>query len=373
MRRDHAFSIAILLFVVMAVVPVAEAGLNVPAGYTVSSVLSVGPSDFLGGMDYLSGGDLIYFDGTEVQRYSGGTSTPLFNPPGTVFGSLVKVVGSSTIYLGESTNMAIYQVAAGGGGTQVATVNKSYDLENYGGELYVAYNPNSSPPPGGADARVARITLPGGSLDTIIGDTDGYSGPLTFDADGNLYYCMPNLSLGQPGVEGLYFFTRTQVTGALGSGELDLSDGDFLGDDLTGCYDMEYDDQVGRIFVTTSSDFTNQVEVYDVGTGNVSSWATKTSGTFWSTYLRFRPGSKPFTANNGPDAGVLSLVQNDTIYEIRPSEGGTPPWSAAPPVEAAVTGSADPRGSRVVNGLSLLLVPVATLLVGSLRRRRRGK
>jgi hypothetical protein len=321
-------------------------------------------------MDYLSSGELLYFNGTEVRKYSGGTSTPLFDPPGFVFGSFIKVVGTNTIYFGESTDMKIYQVSPSGGGTQAAVVQYNFDLENYGSELYVSYNASTSPPPGDPEAAVSKLTLPGGALDIILGDTGGFSGPVTFDPDGNMYYCVPNPNFGQEGVEGLYFFTRAQVTSAFGAGELTLGDGLDLGDDLTGCYDMEYDSQIGRIFVTTGNDFGNQIEIYNVGSGTVTTFATKTSGSFWSTYLRFRPGSNPFLADNGPNAGVLSVVQNETIYEMRPSEGGQG-CAAAPAVEAAELGSRTHRCSRVASALTPLFLPAFTVVFLTLRNRRK--
>ncbi len=302
----------------------AHAGLNIPAGYQLSGVLSPPQGSFLGGIDYLSNGSLIYFDGTAVRKYTG---TPpgdlLYDPPGTVFGSFVKVVSGTTIYFGESTDMKIYQIFTGGGGTYQATVQNNFDLENFGTELYISYNPTTYP-----HARVAKITLPGGTLDTIVGDTGGYCGPLALDASGSLYYCVPNPIFGQSPVTGLYRFSRAQVVSAFGPGELQLSDGQYLGNGLDGCYDMEYDNQLARLFVTTGNNFANQIQIYDTATGAVSLFASKTTGSWWSTYLRFRPGSKPFNPYNGPDAGVLTVVQNDTVYEIAPSQEQQP-WTEA--------------------------------------------
>ncbi len=370
MRNKTITGGATALLLILALAPGVQAGLSAPPGYGVSSVLSVSPTDFLGGMDYLSSGELLYFDGTELSKSSGGTSTPLFDPPGFVFGSFLKVVGGSTIYFGESTDMKIYQVASTGGGTEVAEIQYNFDLENYGSELYVSYNASTSPPPGDPEAAVARLTLPGGALDIILGNTGGHSGPLTFDGAGNMYYCKPNSTFGQPGVDGLYYFTRAQVAGAFGAGELALGDGVDLGDDLTGCYDMEYDNQYGRIFVTAGNDFTDQIEVYDVSSGTVSTFATKTSGTYWSTYLRFRPGSKTFLPNNGLDAGVLSVVQNETVYEIRPSQGGQA-CAGVPAAEAAEPGTGSHRRPTVANGFSLLFLPAVTVIFLALRNRRK--
>lgn len=341
----------------------ALAGLNVPSGYQLTGVLSAAPGNYLGGMDYLSNGSLVYFDGAVVRLYSG---TPpgvsLYDPPGTVFGSFVKVVQGSTIYFGESTDMKIYQIYPTGGGTYQTTVQNNFDLESFGSELYISYNPSSQP-----HARVAKITLPGGSLDTIVGDTGGWGGPVAFDASGNMYYCVPNPNFGQPGIGGLYRFSRSQVVGAFGSGELQLSDGQYLDDALDGCFDMAYDDQMGRLFVTTGNDFAAQIQVYDTTTGAVSLFATKTSGAFWSTYLRFRPGSRPFSPYNGPDAGVLSVIQNETVYEISPAEGQQP-WTQAASAEAAQIGQIQgPADSNVANRLLLVVVPALLILL--LRRR----
>ncbi len=352
-----------------------RAGISLPAGYHQGTLLSVPSSAYLGGIDYLSGGDLVYFDGEEVKRLTGSGPISLFDPPGTVWGAFVKVVGGDTIYFGESAESKIYSVSPSGGGSEVAQVQFNFDMENFGSELYVAYNASSSPPPGEPDAAVARLTLPGGTLDVIIGDTDGYSGPLTFDPDGNLYYCDPSPDFGVPGVNGLYFFTREQVTSAFGSGELTLADGEDLGDDLDGCYDMEYDPQVGRIFVSTGNDFDNQIQVYDVGSGTVSPFATKTSGHFWSTYLRFRSGTKAFLPDNGPGAGVLTVVQNGTVYEIRPNEGGgSSGWTGTPAAAAAGLDRAGYEDSRVANVFLFLLLPVCAGLAARrvLVRGRRG-
>ena len=297
----------------------ALAGFAVPPGYEVS-VVGIpdvpGSPGFLGGLDYLSGGALVYYDGYELLQYLGSGVASLYSPDPAVWGSFVKVGPSDTIYFGESLFSEILEIDPAGGATAVATVPGNFDLEFSGPDAFISHNPGWDP-----ENQVSLLDLDDESIDLIL-QTDSWSGPIAFDDDGALYYCRPNIDFGVPGSE-LYRFSPAQVDGAVGPDVLTFEDGELVTDEITGCYDMDYAPNAGgaALFVSSGSLFTNQVEKVDLSTGVVTPFVTDPDGTAWSTFVRFRPGANPFVAEGGRNAGVLTINQIESIIEIRPAGG----------------------------------------------------
>jgi len=305
------------LLLAAAHAPAALAGFEVPPGYEVTE-LGIpdvpGSPGFIGGLDYLSGGALVYFDGYDVLKFWQGSASSLFHPDPAVWGSFVKVDDADRIYFGESMMGEIYEIDPAGGTAVIAAVPGNFDLEFSGLGAFISHNPGWDP-----ENQVSIVDLEEATLDLIL-QTDGWSGPLAFDADDGLYYCRPGDIFGEPGAE-LYAFGPAQVASAIGPDVLALADGELVTDELTGCYDMTYAPDAGgeSLFVTSGSLFTNQVEKVDLSTGEIIPFVIDPEGVGWSTYVRFRPGSKPFVPDGGRDAGVLTVNQGESIFEIRPS------------------------------------------------------
>ena len=321
MRKKKA-TVAMMaaLLVALAHGAPAMAGFEVPAGYVATEIGIPdvpGSPGFIGGLDRLSGGALVYFDGYDVLKFWQAAATSLFHPDPAVWGSFVKVDESDRIYFGESMLGEIYEIDPAGGAAAIGAVPGNYDLEFGALGAFISHNPVWDP-----ENQVSLIDLEDASLDQIL-QTDGWSGPLAFDADGSLYYCRPTDLFGEVGAE-LYVFGPAQVAGAIGPDVLTLADGELMTDDLSGCYDMAYAPNAGgeSLFVTSGSLFDNQVEKVDLATGEIIPFVTDSEGTGWSTYVRFQPGVNPFVADGGPYAGALTVNQGESIIEIRPVSTG---------------------------------------------------
>ncbi len=315
-KKEATVAMMAALLVALAHGAPAMAGFEVPDGYVATEIGIPdvpGSPGFVGGLDRLSCGALVYFDGYDVLKFWQGAAASLFHPDPAVWGSFVKADESDQIYFGESMLGEIYEIDPEGGAAAIGAVPGNYDLEFGPLGTFVSHNPVWDP-----ENQVSLIDLEDASLDQIL-QTDGWSGPLVFDTEGVLYYCRPTDLFGEVGAE-LYAFDTAQVAGAIGPDVLALADGELVTDELTGCYDMAYAPNAGAesLFVTSGSLFTNQVEKVDLATGEIAPFVIDSEGTGWSTYVRFHPGVNPFVPDGGRNAGALTVNQVESIIEIRP-------------------------------------------------------
>jgi len=174
-------------------------------------------------------------------------------------------------------------------------LGSNYDLAfNSSGQAFIAADP------GWAGTKIYNFDLTNGTTDEIA-DIGGYSGPLAFDASGNLYY-------------GKGSFTGSQVNSALGTGTLDKTDWSVFATGLDSTSYFAFD-SAGDLF---SSSYTGSVtETNSLGSSNPFG-----NGTVPGT-LRFVPGSGNFEPGN-PDGGHLYVNTTDyglgqsTIFEVTP-------------------------------------------------------
>ncbi|RYD21636.1 MAG: hypothetical protein EOP88_10690 [Verrucomicrobiaceae bacterium] len=167
----------------------ATAALSFGAGYGGTNYHTAGGGDGIISFDWGSDNALYYSTSTSsftaggVYRHDGlSTSTIMAGSSSLFAGASVVSIGGS-IYFNDSTFsnvQRVHEYTIGSGTTTTATVT-NYSLGTNGTDLFIS----------GGDFSGTRLTwhpdgISGSTID--LGGVDGASGPLTFDASGNLYY-----------------------------------------------------------------------------------------------------------------------------------------------------------------------------------------
>jgi hypothetical protein len=297
------------------------AAASVPRGYTTSYTDLTIPTWF-GGFDYLPDGRLIISDSEDVFILDEqGTKAVVahFEEPG-LFASFVKASPDGmTLYVGESSIGTISRVDLGAGesqqigpGTQnvVATVQLNYDLEfDPQGRAFVsAATPGTWQP-----NRLLLLNLQTGETD-LIATLQGNSGPLAFDAAGNLFYSTSTLYPPQP-AESVIFFSPSQIDKAIGEGHLTEADATTYASGIFGFSDMEFDGD-GDLFGVTSSGMVFELSRQE-GTVVARSFATVSPDAFGATVVRFFRGARDFEPYH-ENGGILTFLESDfgTMYRL---------------------------------------------------------
>jgi hypothetical protein len=242
------------LIISLAIASSAAAALSFSPGYSAQNYHTHGSSDGIISYDWGADGALYYatadssFLSAGVYRHEGAFTTSIQNASGNFAGGSVIAVGSS-IYFNDSTfsnQQNIYQYSLGTGTTTAATL-ANYALGSDGSHLYTT----------SGDFATTRLTyfiddLAGGTID--LGGVAGASGPLTFDASGNLFYA--------PGYGDLsiYRWDAAEVAAAIsGNGSPSLSAGGHLWIDYSAAFGSAggatsmLTDAEGNLIVTLTS------------------------------------------------------------------------------------------------------------------------
>lgn len=191
----------------------ATAALTFGAGYGGTAWHTAAGGDGIISFDWGSDNALYYMTSTPsfsaggVYRHDGVNTTTIMAGNSSLFAgaSLVSIGGS--IYFNDSTFsnvQRVHQYAIGSGSTTTSILT-NYSLGTNGSDLFIA----------GGEFSGTRLTWhpDGPSGATIdLGSVAGASGPLTFDASGNLYYA--------PGYGDLkiYSWTASEVASAMSGG-----------------------------------------------------------------------------------------------------------------------------------------------------------
>jgi hypothetical protein len=176
--------------------PAPAASFDVPApGFSAAS--SPNPA-FGAPLTSLPGGDFVTFDGTRVERWNsqGVLVQNLGTLPASTFPSFVVAEPSgAAVVIGESTNHELYRVPTDGSGpTPLAFFFFNYDgAFSPSGELYVSGAAGGF----GQGNDIFRVELPSGVLHPVA-HVAGPSGPIAFDAAGNLYYATQGIGFPAP-------------------------------------------------------------------------------------------------------------------------------------------------------------------------------
>lgn len=320
-RLRYVVELAAVLVVILGTAGQWGTAASVPRGYRSSHTDLTIPTWF-GGFDYLPDGRLIVSDSEDVFILDEeGTKTVVahFEEPG-LFGSFVKTSPDGTAaYVGESSvgtiskidlNAAEIQKIGPGTENVVATVELTYDLEfDPQGRAFVS----AATPVTWQPNRLLLVNLQTGETD-LIATVQGNSGPLAFDAAGNLFYSTSTSYPPQP-LESVIFFSQEQIDRAIGGEHVTEADAETYASGIFGFSDMEFDDD-GDLFGVTSS---GSIFELPPGGGTVvaRSFASVSPDAFGATVVRFFSGARGFEAyyENG---GTLTFLESDfgTMYRL---------------------------------------------------------
>ena len=194
--------------------------LNVTApGYSGAKLFNSTPGFTISGMGADSSGTVYYLesDGGSIastklykRTAAGGyaTATQLFNYGSALFGSFVVVQGGK-VYFGESSSNTIRSVNLDGTSPAlIGTVVNNYDLAFSGGSAFVSANPDTTF--ANPQSKVSKIDLSTGATQVVLNATPDFSGPVEFDAAGNLIYGVAKSTIG-----GIYRYSAAAVAAAL--------------------------------------------------------------------------------------------------------------------------------------------------------------
>jgi hypothetical protein len=272
----------------------------------------------LAGMALTPDGDVVVYDGGDVVLIDeADIRTPLASFPEAPFGSFVILTpkGDSVIF-GESTTGGLFEIALqGGGATLVDTLSFNYDMVfDADGRGFV-----SAP---AADFVGNEIFLFDNDPDletpnpSIVVDIPGFSGPVTIDGDGRLYYGTSNFSAedGDVSFQKIVRFSKAQVDAAVAGVPVSYDDGEVILSELDGIFDMLF---VGNRLFYTDLGFANdegRVWLLD-GDQNFSETTfarmTGAERLVSPSYLAYRPGEEVFDVGVGPAGGTLAVAYSD--------------------------------------------------------------
>jgi hypothetical protein len=341
----------------LAIAPIGEAAAQASSpGYSLEE-LALPSNAFLGGFEVLPSGNFAVFDGTSVLELSssdGSLVQTIFTPPAPVFGAFLRLSpDGAKLYFGESSDGKIHEIdLATLGAAEVLDTVFPFDLAfDPQGRPFLSYSLTF---PGGSF--VALCDFSNGSLDDVIDSPDA-SGPLAFDADGNLYTATPDTSSFPPPADAteVLRFAAADVDSAIGSGSLGVDAGELIGL-VDGAFGLALD-EVADVLVSDPN-YGVLVEV-DAATGDERVLAVSGFPFAGFTHLRHARGSRgAFEPWQPSEAGQLLAVHSDffTFNElagVRPARPqlSTTPASPIPPGQFTfdVTGA-------VPDGFGLLLI-----------------
>lgn len=240
MKRTISLALAVLALAM----PAMANHLTVPKGYGESEVSF---SSKITGFDIAPNGNYIVIMGNKVKEMTpeGTTVQELYkfsdeDYPNGVWGSFVQVdAATNKAYFGESSNGWVRSIDLDDLSVQnVALVDGNYDfvMDNNGGAYVNTWSD------------ISYLNLSTGSLDTVVTSASPWQGPMTLDADGNLYYGTSGYF--EDGAEWLVKWDKNQLDSAKGEGSLDFGSGEKIAKGLPMASGMLFDGS--DLFFTTN-------------------------------------------------------------------------------------------------------------------------
>ena len=312
-----------------------ESALSAIPGYRVNPVLTVAGdagaySAGIHAFDRDDTGVLYIFSNNQIIKDPGGSAQVLFNfqTSATIYGSFIRVRGG-TIYFGESSLGTVRSVSAvGGASSRLFTIpgfravpprlRGGLDF-TLSGNFACAFNSQSqmflSANPGGWSAENKVYYWDGQTDPVVVADPGGYSGPIAFDREDNLYYGFTNYPSG---LEDVIYFAAARVAAAVSSGiPLGSSDWTVL-TRVDACSGFAFDRNTSQNLYSTSSLGT----ITRIGSsGGTAVIATGSS----PSNLSFSAGTGDFTPFHlgGGRLSVLCadwLDYSSTLFDLEPAE-----------------------------------------------------
>lgn len=304
----------------------ADSLVEVPEGFRAHDSLVFDPNApfdrQLGGLWYSPHGEPIAYENGEIRLYGEKTSRVLasFEPP--VFGGLSSPApDGAAIYFGESTSGNIYRVPLDGSGVQL--------VDNLGLNFDLAFAPEGAPVAIAGRGFISGTTgfgtrnsiwllddEPESPNDEIVTNIPEFSGPLTFDMDGNLYYVTAGADFADEGESGqrLVRFSPELLRQGFGEGAVDFSAAEVVLSELGDIFAVKW--YRSQLYLTNLGlrSCTGAVEVIDTTRNFLHSvFATFPAGdcTASPSYLAVRSGSGRFEPGAGPEGGGLLVAYSD--------------------------------------------------------------
>jgi hypothetical protein len=270
----------------------------------------------VGGIALSMQGEIIVNEGGEVRIHQedGPRVLASFSPG--VFGSfLVLDPGGRSVWYGESSEHNIYRISLETGGAElVDRIDFNFDM---------AFAPPGAPAEfagkgfitGLGDSPENSLWLldddPGTPNAEIVAGISPFSGPVTFDREGNLYLVSSGLTDSRTGLpaEKLLGFSALRVAEALSGNTLQASDGDVLRAEMAGLYNLVWLD--GRLYGTNLGFQSGggSIDLIDPQRGFAQSvfarleLSQRAGGSM--IFLAARPGPASFEPGSGLAGGAL--------------------------------------------------------------------
>ncbi|PAW79995.1 MAG: hypothetical protein B9S32_01305 [Verrucomicrobia bacterium Tous-C9LFEB] len=326
------------------IVPVRATVTGIDSGFTYSSYYNNSTGDGIVSYDWDSSGNLYYMAGTSSYTFGGlyqfnGSATT------TVVAGSTDYVGASAVYLNgyvyynasAGSTQKIYRYDVAGGTKTLTSTAANYGLYAYNGSLYVcgAGNVGDANKLGYATPAADGSLPSSGAITAFTAATPGVaSGPLAFDAAGNLYYA-PGW-----GSDSIYRWTAAEVSLALA-------------------------DPVNNALVASSAWFTFGAEYADQtgNNGGATSMVIGEDGNIYLTLTSWTAPSVLVEVNADASAATTVLTDSDRLGEVREKDGSIYVSSGSGIYQV----SAVPEPSTVALLLTGLLVPLV------MRRRQLGR
>jgi hypothetical protein len=270
-------------------------------GFAARDALTIPGGAFLGGLALSPEGALVTYDSESGEILVHGESPPRvlasFTPP--VFGSFLVRRGDGLLF-GESSGGNIYAVPFSGGGAVLEdNAPFAYDMAlDAAGRGFITV----------LESGTTRILL--GDLDpampdrVIVSDIPGFSGPITFDAEGGLLYgtVLPE------GPQKLVRFAPELIDGALSGDPLSFEAGEVLLDEVPGFFNLKWGG--GRLFYTDLGFATGRgaLSLIDPAAGYLVTPVAEfldPEGILSPGYIAVSEGTRPFAPGAGPGGGKL--------------------------------------------------------------------
>ncbi len=267
----------------------------------------------LGGIAYAPDGDIIAYgleDGKIIKGNEHKVEVLATFTEGTFGSFLVLAPNQEFVYFGENSEGNIYKIPLDGSEkTIIDNIPFNFDLTlDEKGNAYV-----SAPGPNGDNQIYLLDDDPSALSPPIVENIPGFSGPLTFDEEGNLYYGT-SIFDGTP-LE-IRKFSFEMVEEALKGTPIDFAHGDTIAQGIEGVFDME--SFGGKLFFTdlgfgaAGHGRLLTIDLFDdFALDSVLNFPSPGEAVVSPTYISTVPGDASMDCGKGEQGGKIAVGFSD--------------------------------------------------------------
>ena len=300
----------------------AQSLLELPEGYRAELLHSfdpgVDPTLHLQSLCYSPEGEPVLYENGELRIVRGDSKHILARFEPARFGSFcVPMPGGLAVLFGENSEGDLFEVALDGSGAE--------NIGNLPFNFDAAFAPQAAGDPLEGQAFISALGPVGNSIyrfdpegertvDEIVTAIPDFSGPLTFDDLGHLYYVTASLN----SQEALVRFTPEQLLQGIGEGALDFSEAEVILSDLDGAFHIKWNH--GKFYLTNLgfNSGVGEIEIIDSERNfqrSVFATIPLAGGIASPSSLAMHPGSEDFEPGAGSDGGKM-LVQYGDFFAV---------------------------------------------------------